>query len=66
MKDKEHTFLIARDNDLNIKLGDYRSKITTLTGVIEVKEQLLQVIDKILPKDADRIVNRLVTRRGFL
>ena len=47
----EKEFLLARDDALNIKLGNYKNKIETLTGVIEVKEQLLEVIDRVLPTD---------------
>ena len=55
----EKDFLIARDNHLNIKLGNYRNKIETLRGIVEIKEDLLGVIDRVLPKDyTDRIVNK--------
>jgi hypothetical protein len=55
----EKEFLIARDNFLNTKLGNYRNKIETLEGVIEVKEELLEVIDRVLPKNyTDKIVNK--------
>lgn len=55
---KEYTFLKHLNSFLDGKLWDYKKKVELLQDIVEVKQNLLDTINLVLPEDADRIITK--------
>ena len=55
---KEYAFLKELNGFLDGKLLDYKRKVELLQDVVEVKQDLLDTINLVLPEDADRIITK--------
>jgi glycine cleavage system aminomethyltransferase T len=55
---KEYNFLKELNTFLDGKLVEYRKKIELLQDIVEVKQDLLDTINLVLPDEADRIITK--------
>ncbi len=54
----EYNFLKHLNSFLDERLVGYKDKVKTLQNITEVKQDILNVIDRVLPEDADKIITK--------
>ena len=55
---KEYSFLKELNSFLDGKLWNYKRKVELLQDVVEVKQDLLDTINLVLPNETDRIITK--------